>query len=216
VGEGEAQEPNDAGGRGSGLSDQQVAMARFHLLLRALELPPELLPAILDWLDADGDPRYPSGAEDEFYSLREPPYRAANRRFEEVSELRLVRGVTEEIYERLRPFVTVLDNPTPINVNTAAPEVLMSLAPGIDRSSAELLVRSRAAQSFVDLETLLAHPLLVGRPIVATGLSTDSNWFELRTRIDGEGLPHHRVSLMYRAGPDRIVTLRRRHVYPDG
>lgn len=208
---------DDSGRGGSGMTDQQVAAARFVLLLQALDLPTEILPAVLDWLDADNEPRYPNGAEDEFYSLREPAYRAANRRFEEVSELRLVRGVTEEIYETLRPFVTVLDNPTPINVNTAAPEVLMSLAPGMDRSAAELLVRSRAVQPFIDLEALLSHPLLVGRPVVATGLATDSQWFELETRVDTDELPHFRRTLLRRLDGTRIVTTRRRHLYvPDG
>src|SRR5690606_28484584 len=75
------------------LSPQQIAIARFTLLLQALQLPPEILPAVLDWLDADGDTRFPNGAEDEYYTRLDEPYRAANGPFADVSELRLVRGI---------------------------------------------------------------------------------------------------------------------------
>ena len=47
----------------------------------------------VDWLDEDIDPRPNSGAEDDYYMLQNPPYRAANRLMASASELRLVKGM---------------------------------------------------------------------------------------------------------------------------
>jgi type II secretory pathway component PulK len=213
--------PQAPGARGAtdeaaALRDDQLAAVRFSLLLQALELPPSILPAVLDWLDEDGETRFPEGAEDEYYSRLEPAYRTANGRFVDVSELRLVRGVTEEIYGRLAPFVTVLDAATPINVNTAPPEILMSLGPGIDRASAEQLVAARRVQPFTSVEALLRHPVLVGRALLPAGLATNSRWFELAARVEREQLPYFRSSLLFRMEPSRILTLRRAQRYTDG
>ena len=48
--------------------------------------------------------------------------------FLEVEDLLAVKGFTPEIVNKLRPFVTVLPDPTPVNVNTAPPEVLNCFA----------------------------------------------------------------------------------------
>ena len=197
------------------LSPQQIAIARFHLLLQALQLPEEIAPAILDWLDTDSETRFPNGAEDEYYTRLEPPYRAANGPFADVSELRLVRGITPEIYEKLAPYVTVLDNAVPLNVNTAPAEVLMSLGPGLDRGTADLLVTSRQIQPWTTVSDCLRHPLLAGRPLLAQGLATRATLFELRTRIAGDDGIVYRYSLIERTAPNRLRVVRRERRYND-
>ena len=211
-----ARPARDGSEEASGLRDDQLAAVRFALLLEALDLPPAILPAVLDWLDEDGAARFPDGAEDDYYSRLTPAYRTANRRFSDVSELRLVRGVGEAVYARLEPFVTVLDVATPLNVNTAAPELLMSLAPGIDRAIAEQLVAARRAQPFTSLDALLRHPALAGRALLPTGLATGSRWFELTARVVRDELPYFRRSLLFRMEPSRILTLHRAQPYTDG
>jgi general secretion pathway protein K len=213
-GTGEAGSP--AAGDGDALSPQQVAIARFQLLCEALDLPPAIVPAILDWVDADSETRFPNGAEDDYYTRLERPYRAANGPFGDVSELRLVRGVTDEIHARLAPFVTVIGRATAINVNTAPAEILMSLGPGIDRGTAEILIGSREIQPFTSVEMLLQNPVLLGRPLLATGLSTSSSYFELRTRAVGDDLPYFRRSLLERTAPTRLRVVRREVLYSDG
>ena len=155
----------------------QVAVARFSLLLAALDIDDAVVPAILDWLDEDGDTRFPGGAEDDYYMGLERPYRAANQSFADISELRLVRGITAEIYTQLAPFVTALPRPVDINVNLAPLEVLMAIGPGIDRGTAEVLDAARVVQPFQSVAEFMASPMLVGRPLLASGLATESSWF---------------------------------------
>ncbi|EGD00435.1 type II secretion system protein K, partial [Burkholderia sp. TJI49] len=57
-----------------------------------------------------------------------------------VDSLLDVDGVTPEMVERLRPFVTVLPTTTPVNMNTAPAEVIAALMPGMSVSSAQALV----------------------------------------------------------------------------
>ena len=100
---------------------------RLENLLGALELDPSLAGAIVDWLDADTNIDEEGGAEDSAYLSQSSPYRAGNRMFAHVSELRLVRGVSGEVYARLSPEVCALPSGTSINLNTASVAVLMSL-----------------------------------------------------------------------------------------
>ncbi|HNR91412.1 MAG TPA: type II secretion system minor pseudopilin GspK [Dokdonella sp.] len=100
---------------------------RLRRLLTALELDPALAGAITDWVDGDGNVDTSGGAEDPAYLAQSVPYRAANRPFAHVSELRLVRGIDGAAYARLLPEVCALPPGTRLNLNTATTAVLMSL-----------------------------------------------------------------------------------------
>ena len=114
---------------GKGVPDRE-AVQRFKRLLRILELNPDIAGAVIDWMDGDGDVSGPWGAEDGYYLGRNPPYLAANRRFRDAAELRLVRGVNRAVWHRLKPFVSALPQAdTAVNINTASPEVLASVVP---------------------------------------------------------------------------------------
>lgn len=84
----------------------------------------------------------PSNA-DEIYLKQSPPYRASHQLMVNVSELRLVAGISPAIYQKLAPFVTTLpttDNA--ININSAPLPVLMSLA-SMNNEQANALLQCR-------------------------------------------------------------------------
>ncbi|NOX43717.1 MAG: type II secretion system minor pseudopilin GspK [Gammaproteobacteria bacterium] len=93
-------------------------------------LPSDLVNAMVDWIDEDGDVRS-GGAEDGDYLDGELPYRTANQLMASPSELLLVKGVTPLIYKILLPYVATLPGRTKINVNTAKEELLQALADDI-------------------------------------------------------------------------------------
>lgn len=66
------------------------------LLDLQIENPQEIINAILDWRDEDGETRE-GGAENEYYNLLEPAYNAKNGRFDSVEELLLVKEVTAAV-----------------------------------------------------------------------------------------------------------------------
>jgi len=66
---------------------------------------------------------------DEYYSNLLYSYETKNADFELIDELLLIRGMTQEIFDKIKPFVTVYGDGL-INMNTAPYEVLLSL--GLD------------------------------------------------------------------------------------
>src|SRR5690554_7918675 len=150
---------------------------RVARLLMALGITDISVDALVDWIDPDDQTISAYGAEDGQYLMAEPGYRAANQPFVSVSELRLIEGMTEEIYVALRPHVTALPvNGLGINVNTATAEVLMSLYDELSSAQAESIVEKREEKRFENLQDLLALPELAasGLKPVGLGLKTGS------------------------------------------
>lgn len=119
-----------------------VEISMLRRLLSTLSLNPALADSLVDWIDPDSTVRA-NGAEDTEYLTLQPPYRAANHELQSVDELRLVRGFTPEVVEKLREHVTVLPVSTPVNINTCGPLVLSVLFANLPYSTAEALVKER-------------------------------------------------------------------------
>jgi len=145
-------------------------------LLNVLKLNPLLANALVDWIDPDSEPR-PGGAEDTDYLILNPPYRAANRLLTSLDELRLVRGFDDKTVAALTPYVTVLPVVTNnINVNTASPEVLAALVPGLDVAAASAIAGGRKDRPIADLPDFLKR-LPQGVSMPKNGASVSSEYF---------------------------------------
>lgn len=82
---------------------------------------------IIDWRDADSFYQHPQyGAEDDDYDGLKRPYEAKDKEFEIPEELLLVQGMTQEIFNGARDFITVYGDGK-VNINTAPREVLFAL-----------------------------------------------------------------------------------------
>jgi type II secretory pathway component PulK len=68
----------------------------FDALLKLPNMTADLADAIVDWVDADDDPR-DAGAESDYYAGLGSPYRAKNGPLNSVEELLLVRGMTPQL-----------------------------------------------------------------------------------------------------------------------
>ncbi len=126
-----------------------VMLKRFERLLRLLDLDEQIAQAVVDWIDGGIEPELDGGAEDDYYMLQTPPYRAANRLMVSVSELLLVKGVDHEAYQLLFPHVSALPNTdSGININTSSAEVLASLADNLTVADGEALIEARPDEGF--------------------------------------------------------------------
>ncbi|MDO3388727.1 type II secretion system minor pseudopilin GspK [Gilvimarinus sp. SDUM040013] len=108
--------------------------------LRLLQSFPEIYPvspedaiaileALVDWTDTDHDISGFMGAERDYYQSLDPAYQPANAPLTSVDELRLIRYVTPELMQLLRPFIAVYateggGNSGGLNVNTLHPHLL--------------------------------------------------------------------------------------------
>jgi general secretion pathway protein K len=103
---------------------------------RALYDPRELAENLMDWVDGDEDAQR-GGPENDYYERQDPPYRAPNRPFRSVDELRQVEGFDALLADTLARYVSVYPFAPGgcgdasvgcgINVNTAPPYVLYLL-----------------------------------------------------------------------------------------
>ena len=161
----------------------QSAVQRFRRLLVSLDIEPLLAERLIDWIDENQDVSGANGAEDNQYLLLEPPYRAANRPLQDVSELRLLLDLSERDYQRLLPYVSALPAQTPVNINTASAEVLFATIPAMDMAQAERLVSTR---QFAHFRTLADAGKVV--PEAAGALSetlhsVNSRFYEIHGRL---------------------------------
>lgn len=126
-----------------------AAVNQMQRLLILLKLDPNLIYPIIDWIDPDINATPPAGAEDDYYTGLAHPYRTANRYMGSASELRLVKGFNEKVYQRIAPYVTALPTTTPtlINVNTA-PALILAVVANIDPKVAVALMQLRQDNPF--------------------------------------------------------------------
>jgi type II secretory pathway component PulK len=66
------------------------------MLMKLPNMTEDIVNAILDWIDPDDEPRS-NGAESDYYSTLNPPYRAKNGPLDSLEELLMVKGVTPQI-----------------------------------------------------------------------------------------------------------------------
>ena len=105
-----------------------------------------LAAAVEDWRDED-DTAVSGGAEGSYYRGLENAYDCKDGPFESVEELRLVRGVSPELYRRLEPHLTVYGSGR-LNVNTAGRTALLAL--GLSELGADGVVFYRAGEDNVE------------------------------------------------------------------
>ena len=130
----------------------ELSQRQFERLLDSLGLDVSLASVVVDWLDADAEAGFPTGAEDASYSAADPPYRTPNSIITSASELLAMAGFELESYRALLPYVTALPSGTTLNVNTASEFLLASLSDDIDLSRAVSLVQERGIADFADID----------------------------------------------------------------
>jgi general secretion pathway protein K len=137
---------------GDGKVDPKIHTA-ISILLERLEVDIGILDAIIDWIDPDDIP-HPDGAEDSHYGTLDPPYACKNGALDTLSELLMIKGVTDEVYGKISKYLTIYSKDGKININTVGKEVLLCLDDEIDEAMAEGIVESREESPFVAKEEL--------------------------------------------------------------
>lgn len=135
---------------------RKTKIDRMKRLFELLQISPDLVDALVDWVDAD-ETQEPAGAESLYYQAQQPPYRSANAPLRSLADLKLVKGFSQEVVDRLARYVTVYpqEGGAQINLNTADPLVIQSLDPAITQTIAAELVQARPFKNKVaDLDRI--------------------------------------------------------------
>lgn len=101
-----------------------------------------LASAITYWVSSNP----PEGDSENFlsyYHHLKPAYNPSHQLMGSSSELRLIKGVSPQVYLTLEPYVTALPEPTPLNITTASMPALMSLNNTMNEKTAKNFIKAR-------------------------------------------------------------------------
>jgi general secretion pathway protein K len=150
---------------------------RLSALCNNLDINPVFISAIKDWIDTDLDVIDADGAEDDYYTGLEQPYRSANRMMTDISELMLVKGIDSEIYNKIKPFITVLPANSNLNINTIPSQVYQTLDDNLD---VEKFIAERERDPFTSLED---YKNRMGHTLPVKGMSVNTEYFLASAQI---------------------------------
>lgn len=185
-------------------------------LFRLAQVDPNLVDAIVDWIDTDdNDTPQTFGAEESYYQSLPKPYHCKNKPMDSLSELHMIKGITDEVYEKVSPYLTVSTDLTngQININTADPIVLQGL--GFDEDQTKKLIDNRPIQQVTaDLIRVIGQDaynivVLRNQGLLPGLLTVTSNVFS----VEAQGRAHDIEKTVYalldrQSGVVRIKTWR--------
>ena len=118
-------------------------------------------------------------------------------------------GLSADTVGRLRPLITLLPAPTPVNLNTAPREVIAALFDGLDLASAERLVQARQSTPLRNVtEAKNYFPATI--VISSERASVTSSYFIVGGKLRLEERVLEERSLVQRRGLDMLVLDRQR------
>lgn len=170
------------------LLNSEESVKRFTRLCNNLEVDPVFIPALLDWIDEDLDVRYPDGAEEHYDT-----YRVANRMIADASELLLVKNVTTEMYQQLKPYITALPTTTGININTMSETIFMTLGEDLDSES---FLEEREEEAFTSVQQFVERLQI---PVEEADLAVSTEYFLAYGQVVQGDLEYNFETLIHRS-----------------
>lgn len=152
-----------------------------------------------------------TGRDNGFYAAQNPPYQSSKNQFTSVTELRLIRGVTPEIYEALLPYVTVLPIQMPkemadaqqeaqltsVDFNAAEAPVLMALNPGLTITQAQGIVDCRKVQgAFLTTQDFMNQCVTPSGVSQLSQITAQSDYYDVHVQTTVNHTPVFLESLM--------------------
>ena len=179
-----------------------VQVAVFQRLLTNLRLDPALadktaiaIAASAPLLPATGDSPPPDVA------VKSSDVRV---RLIQLDDLLAIPGYTVEAVNKLRDFVIMLPETTPVNVNTAPPEVLAAVIENFSLAEANALVARRKSAPWRDVGQFGTE--LNGKLPVKDAVGVVSNYFLVRSRVRLDRAALDAEALINRGTDPRKVT----------
>lgn len=190
--------------------------ARLRSLITRLGGKPEIVDALIDWIDTDDAVTGSGGAEDEAYT--DAGYPAKNGPLDSVDELLMVKGFDKELLfeKKLADYVTVAQTDGKINVNTAPVETLLAvlgtkttgLATPLSEGDVEDLVRFREEKEFktvADVNAVIKISTTQAGAIAGL-IKVNSSFFTVRSKFT-TGKIARKVEAMLKRDGNTVATM---------
>jgi general secretion pathway protein K len=189
------------------ISDAQGRFNLRHLVDDEGKLVPTQVAALQRLCEAAGAPGDAAGSVAEGLRAAWAGEAGALLAPDDVGELRRF-GLEAAAIERLRGWIVLLPQRTPLNLNTAPREVIAAAVEGLDLSSAERIVSTRARTPFKSLAEV--QTLLAGVQLDPNRVGVASRYFEVQGRLRLEDRVLEERSMVERRQLEMIPLTRQR------
>lgn len=187
----------------------------------------QITDALRDWIDSNDEMVSSTGAEDAWYQSLKVPYLTSNTQMSDVSELRLVKGMTPAIYRKLLPMVCAIptiNNSKGLNINvntlrrSQLPLVAALFIGGMSDEEALNLLKKRPREGWENVDAFLNEPL-VAAGMSAKGLQSaalksnftvNSDYFESQVEVRMDETALHFNSL-FKRNKNKVYVIRRQY-----
>ncbi len=190
-------------------SDTQKEYARqLRALFQRLDEDANIVDSIIDWIDVD-DVKRPFGGEARFYQSLPEPYWPKNGNILNFQDVYLIKGMTDEIVEKLRPYITIYPHTADgkININTAHPWILEVLHPQMTSSLVARIVQARPFQNPLEVERVGGMKRIAQALRLKQAYQVHSDFFSVRS----EGQVHETTkvveAIMNREGSNSLTLM---------
>ncbi|MBI3594539.1 MAG: type II secretion system minor pseudopilin GspK [Nitrospirae bacterium] len=185
-------------------SARSAGEAQVRKLFSLLELDERQVDEIVLWMACESDL---------YYQGLKPSYTCQrNHSLETLSELHLVRGMTDDIYAKISPFLTIYpqnpDSNNKININTADPVVLQTITYkdengnyifDISKGMAEDLVKARPLKVLTDFDNIPSFKSAGKfRQLAVNYIGYASEYFTISSLGEVNGIQRKMVETIYR------------------
>ena len=151
----------------------------------------EVAASIINWRSSL---RLPNGAGDDYYKSLTPPYECKHADFSILEELMLVKGVTPELFNSIKDYITIYGLDGKVNINTATKKVMLAM--GLSEGLIDIIIGIRNGVDKIpgtkddgvftyDIAAQLSLPIdSPDRTILENFFTTKSDYF----RIEEKGM----------------------------
>lgn len=140
----------------------------------------DILEAVTNWVTEHNLSNTNSDMWLQNYLQQNPAYLPGYQTMQSVSELRSVYNINSAIYQKLLPYVTVIPEITPININTTPQNLLMSLGKDIKIKNIKSILTLRKIKPIRQLTEIEAF--IKEFNIKESTISTNSSYFMVITK----------------------------------
>jgi type II secretory pathway component PulK len=106
--------------------------------------PEELVADIMDWINPGTSRIFGGGSKDTYYEQQIPPYKAKQGKFFTIDELKLVKGIDDRLYRKLKPHLTVYSYDGKINLNQATKDMYRAIYPDFTEDDLKRIAEEKA------------------------------------------------------------------------
>lgn len=124
-------------------------------------------------------------------------------------------GLSPDSVTRLAPYIALLPERTPLNLNTAPEQVLLAAVEGLSLADAKATVKTRAQAHFETLEDANSRMPPHGVALSESLYSVNSRYFEIRAHARQEGMVMREVAVVQRQGNLVLPLWRERGTLPS-